>query len=335
MSPRAPTTRFVAILAGLWLAATGLMAVSRLGGIGRLDPYGQGTALVFIAGLIVFLWRAGPAAQALPRVDPIAFSGRGFGLTLCAILAVTLATFALGFLANPWLVLIVVLDLLAAVLIFAERARLTTRLVTLGMFAASLCLVLSAAASRLDVYQGFYLASVALLFTGGGLLLDRSGLTRIHLASGQTGAAAQAFLIGGLLAVPAALLNVSYGAHSGDGWVDRLWEPAMALVPGIAEESWARLFLLTLLFILLQPSSAHRPKRALALAVALSALVHALAHYPAAMVFSPAAAQAVATALVFGLPMGLLFLRNEFEAAVGYHVLVDFVRFCVAFWQGS
>jgi hypothetical protein len=237
----------------------------------------------------------------------------GFGFTLSAILVATLATFALGFLATPWLAVLVVLDLISLAVVVDDRTRLSVRLVMVAVAAAGLCLVLSAATDRLDIYQGFYLASVALLFTGGGLLLERSGLARLYLVSGQIGAALRAFFTGCLLAVPAALLNVSHGAHRGDGWVDRFWEPAMALVPGIAEESWARLFLLTLLFVLVQPTTAQRPKRALAVAVA----------------------QAVVTAAIFGLPMGLLFVRHGFEAAVGYHFFVDFVRFLVAFWQGG
>ena len=39
----------------------------------------------------------------------------------------------------------------------------------------------------------------------------------------------------------------------------------------------------------------------------------------------------VLAGFLFGLPMGLVFLRFGFEAAVGYHFFVDFVRFAAAY----
>ncbi len=66
-------------------------------------------------------------------------------------------------------------------------------------------------------------------------------------------------------------------------------------------------------------------------ALLIAALVHALVHLPAEMVFSPAALSLGLSALLFGVPMGLIFIRFGFEYAVGYHFFVDFVRFIVAY----
>ncbi|MBE7385644.1 MAG: hypothetical protein F6J95_030125 [Leptolyngbya sp. SIO1E4] len=33
---------------------------------------------------------------------------------------------------------------------------------------------------------------------------------------------------------------------------------------------------------------------------------------------------------LFGVPMGLLFVKQDFEHAAGYHFFIDFVRFWVA-----
>jgi hypothetical protein len=170
------------------------------------------------------------------------------------------------------------------------------------------------------------------LFIGGGILTKITGLTHIRSVNGNWGLALQGFLWACVLALPPALLNIGGGAHSQDVWVDQAWEPLVALVPGIAEETWARLFLTTLIYALLRPKTNQRPARALIPAVFIAAFAHGLAHLPGAMVFSPAALQMLLAGLMFGVPMGLLFVKRDFEHAAGYHFFVDFVRFWAALW---
>jgi len=86
----------------------------------------------------------------------------------------------------------------------------------------------------------------------------------------------------------------------------------------------------TLIYSLLRPKTNQRPILALIPAVFIAAFAHGLAHLPGTMVFSPAALQMLLAGLLFGVPMGLLFVKRDFEHAVGYHFFVDFVRFWVA-----
>ncbi len=262
-----------------------------------------------------------------PFALSIAVPRLGFGQTLIAILGALLLLFLIAFAAHPQLVLVATLTIVSCRLIALHRGAMMRGPIWIGLGVAGLCLLLSYLSGRLNAYMAFYLACIAVLFIGGVILAKGTAAAQVQCAEGKWGKAAAGFLGGCLLALPAALLNVSYGAHSGDAWVDQVWEPLVALVPGIAEETWARLFLLTLLYAVLQPTSPQRPKRALFAAIVIAALVHALAHLPAAMVFSPAALQMGVAAILYGVPMGLIYVRLGFEWAVGYHFFVDFTRF--------
>ncbi len=59
-------------------------------------------------------------------------------------------------------------------------------------------------------------------------------------------------------------------------------------------------------------------------ALLVSVAVHGLAHAPQSIA---SVTNALFTALVFGVPLALLFLRRGLESAIGYHFFIDLVRF--------
>jgi len=145
----------------------------------------------------------------------------------------------------------------------------------------------------------------------------------------------RSLLMGCLLAVPPALANLDLGPVISDPWVDRWWKPLVAFSPGLAEETWARLFLTTLCYALLRPVTNQRPTRAVTAAVLIAALTHAAAHVPTYGLLSPNGITfLVFGGLLYGVPMGLLFVKRDFEHAAGYHFFIDFVRFGAALLRG-
>lgn len=320
----------VAITALLWLIASLFMSTATFFGQPNISGYGQIAGILYIVALIIYLLRTEPNAATLPDLQPLLLPGVSYINTLLLILGVLALLFLAGILLHPWLVLVAALSLVALWLIIKWRHHLSPRLVILGLAAGALCLLLSAVSGRLDGFQAFYLACIPLHFVAGGVLVQMTGLTNVRSVDGRWCLALQGFLWASLLAMPPALLNISGGAHQSDAWVDQLWKPLTALIPGIAEETWARLLLTTLLYALLRPASNQQPGRALMTAVLIGAGVHALVHLSGTMIFSPAALPALLNALLFGLPMGLLFVKRDFEHAVGYHFFIDFVRFVVA-----
>lgn len=316
-------------LALLWLAAT-LMASFALA---RPELWtnlvGGLLGLAYIGGLLWYLVHTPPYASDLPDLPSDRLPGKGYRSHLTLILLTLALLFVVAIPLHPQLLLIGVFALLSGWLIVRWRARLTRRLVALGLAAGGVALAAQAAMGQYDPYMVFYLAMIPLLFIAGGLLVGYAGLGRLTvLKSGW--AAVKSFGWGCLLAFPPALLNVMGGAQRGDSWVDHWWQPVAALVPGIAEETWARLFLVSLVYVLLRPGANDQPGRAVRAAILVGALTHGFAHLPTLAILGPGGLSMLVAALLYGVPMGMLFVKRDFEHAVGYHFCVDLLRFIAA-----
>ena len=176
-----------------------------------------------------------------------------------------------------------------------------------------------------------------LMFLAGVLLLDHTRLTHIYLLNGEYVEAGKSFLWGCVLAVPPALLNavtIRMGTPSEfDLLFDRWWEPLYAFQPGIVEEVWARLLVTTALYALLRPTSNDRPQRTLFWALTIAAFIHGMAHYPGSIA-SPM--EGIYITLMYGIPLGLLYVKRGLEQAVAYHFFVDLIRFAAfVVWNNS
>jgi hypothetical protein len=113
--------------------------------------------------------------------------------------------------------------------------------------------------------------------------------------------------------------------QSQDTFIVHLWQPLYAIVPAIAEETWARLFLVTFCYAILHSTSNGRPKGAIVVAILISVLAHGFSHTgidPIGIIFG---------SLLYSLPVALLVIKKDFEHAVGYHFMVDLVRYVTAF----
>ena len=318
-------------LAALWLAATATTALALARPELWANLVGGLLGLAYIGGLLWYLVHTPPHASDLPDLPPDRLPGQSYGRRLSLVLLALALLFVLAIPLHPQLMLIGVFALLSGWLIVRWRTRLTRRLVALGL-AAGVVVLAAQGAMGYSPYMVFYLALIPLLFVAGGLLVGYAGMGRLTvLASGR--AAARSFGWGCLLALPPALLNVMGGAQRGDTWVEHWWQPVAALVPGIAEETWARLFLVSLVYVLLRPRANDRPQRAMRTAILVGAVTHGLAHLPTLAILGPGGLSMLVAALLYGVPMGLLFVKRDFEHAVGYHFAVDLLRF-IAAWLG-
>jgi hypothetical protein len=310
------------VLALLWAAAIGGLVASAVAGEHATGP-GFLLGVAYLAALVVYLAWTGRPLSSLPDLDATGLPKVGFWGTVAGILGVTGLFFALGLALHPGATLIVVSALMAVGIVAAWRDAVSARLAGVGLMAGLVCGLGTAFLGPGDLPTALlYGLTVPPLFVGGGLLLEQNWLSHIRVIEGRTGQGLRSFVWGCVAAVPPALLNLLGGAGSGDTAIDRWWEPFFAVVPGIAEETWARLFLTALLYGLLRPRSNERPRRAVVAAILLGATIHSLAHFPALNLPS-----VVMAALVYGVPMGVLFVQRDLERAVGYHVFIDFVRF--------
>ena len=78
-------------------------------------------------------------------------------------------------------------------------------------------------------------------------------------------------------------------------------------------------------YSVLRPTTHLRPQRSIVVAILASVIAWGFAHSgvdPLGIFIG---------SLLYGLPVALLLIKKDFEHAVGYHFLVDFVRFMAAF----
>ena len=146
-------------------------------------------------------------------------------------------------------------------------------------------------------------------------------------------AAGRSLLFGALLGLPLAVLNVVYFAATsgpGQGWQLVLPQAVGALRPAVLEEIVFRFFLINLSVAVV--GDRLSPRNLMIGALALGIFPHAFFHGAGGLVTNPLGyiGFSLLTGLIFGLPMAYLQWRRDLETAIGFHWVIDFVRF----WAG-
>jgi hypothetical protein len=164
----------------------------------------------------------------------------------------------------------------------------------------------------------------------GWAILSKKGLLEYGLGwsiylNGGAKKALAAFGIGALIGVPWALANVSLGGANNDQWVTTWWQPLTAIQPGIAEEAWGRVFLVSVLFFAL--SRFGRTRTAMVMGVVIVGYWFAYLHVLSGPAGIPST---ILIGTLYSLPLSFLWLRKGLETAIGFHFCVDFVRFLAA-----
>jgi hypothetical protein len=167
------------------------------------------------------------------------------------------------------------------------------------------------------------------MFVAGGLLSKRTGLRGSQLYAGRYRKAVVSFLWGCLLFIPLGLTNAAAGSPGPwMTWVTRWWIPlSQPLFSGIVEEAWFRLFLVSLCYFLLRPAFSKRPAIAVVCAVLFSAITFGLGHGGTLL------ENLLITGLLYGLPMAVIFARQDWEHAVGAHYMINMIPTLMVFLE--
>jgi len=122
-------------------------------------------------------------------------------------------------------------------------------------------------------------------------------------------------------------VNVAVGAAARDTWVRAPWQALAAAQPAIAEEAWARVFLVAALYVVLRHGGAARGALVAAMVVAgyWFAWLHAHEFTVSALVTT------VGAGTLFSMPLMFLWLRRGLEAAIAFHFVIDVTRFGFAY----
>jgi len=182
--------------------------------------------------------------------------------------------------------------------------------------------------------QAWIRGGFTFLATLGGLAIMRQGgPARFHVADGNLREASRGMLIGLVIGLPLAVLNVlalQFTQRQPIIWQNPFAALLDALQPGIVEEIIYRFALWGLLWLALRNAF---PRQAVWLAGLLAMLTHTFAHFDDLLLQSPLTAlgMGAALALFWGLPPLALARRRGIEAASAFHWLQDAARFLTGF----
>ncbi len=332
------TSHLTQAFAVLWGISSIVLSIGLVGNNIPIQVIGAILGTAYILTLIWWLARSKPHSTDLPDSEPAVKFFPTYRSMLWFIILLSLILVALTsiLLQDGWLMLLLSIPF-SLVIIIIWRKRLNQRFI----IASIITMIVLAFAEQLlgsEMSSGLIIPiGAALMFLAGVLLLDHTKLTHTRLLDGDYPEAVKSLLWGCVLAVPPALLNVILmrlaAPSEFDLLFDRWWKPFYALQPGILEEIWARLLLTTLLYALLRPTCNERPQRALFWALMIAAFLHGMAHYPGSIT-NPL--EGIYIALMYGIPLGLLYIKRDLEQAIAYHFFVDLVRFATfVIWNTS
>lgn len=323
LTPKATALAVPGVASSLLIGAGLQLNIDALKGIGSL------LAVAYIGVLIWWLIRSRPRVDEIPDFDPIMKLFKSYWAMLGLIIIVTGLVLALALLVfhDGWWA--VIISLLPAIVILVVLRRHFGRSTVISGIITFVALILVDSLLEPEMQSGMLLALIiAPQAMAGMLLLNHTRLTHSSLLDGDFLKALQSFGWGCLLAVPPSMLNIAMMRAAEISEFDRQfdhWGKAFyAFQPGILEEVWARLFLLTLFYALLRPTSRQKPGRALLAALVISVFIHGIAHFPQSISNLQAA---ILISLMYGIPLALIYIKRDLESAVAYHFLIDFVRF--------
>lgn len=168
---------------------------------------------------------------------------------------------------------------------------------------------------------------------GGLVVMRQGGPVQVHAANGDWRNAGRGILLGLVVGLPLAVLNVfalQFTQRQPINWQSPVAALLDALQPGVVEEVVYRFALWGLLWLVLRNTL---PKQAVWLAGLLAMLVHNYSHFDDLFIQSPLAAlgMGAALALLWGLPPLLLARRRGLESAIAFHWIQDVARFLAGF----
>ena len=142
-----------------------------------------------------------------------------------------------------------------------------------------------------------------------------------QLCTGRYKKAVASLLWGCLLFIPLGLTNAAAGSPGPRmTWVTRWWIPlSLPWFSGIVEETWNRLFLVSLCYLLLRPAFSKRPAIAIVCAALFSGITHGLSHGGTLL------EKILITGLLYSMPMAVIFAKRDWEHAVGAHYMINMI----------
>lgn len=316
----------------MWLITIVSLVVMLLSGVRNTGQFlGESYILqaAYVFALFWYLIRTGPPINQLPDLSPPILPKRRIGRLMPVILIALLLV--AEFYDQGILMPLLMLATIWILIIWRRKIGFPAILLGLAVTAIAFLGGLPWIQNQYFEKEIFivFLAFVMPMFVAGGLLSKPTGLPGSQLYNGRYKKAVASFLWGCLLFVPLGLTNAAAGSPgSYMTWVDRWWIPlSQPLFSGIVEEVLNRLFLVSLCYLLLRPAFSKRPAIAIVCAVLFSGITHGLRHGGTLL------ENFLITGLLYSVPMAVIFVRRDWEHAVGAHYMINMIPTLMVFLE--
>jgi hypothetical protein len=324
------------ILIIMWLITTAVMVTLLWLGVRETGRYVEVRYIVpagYVAALIWYLIRSGPPLNQLPELQPLLFPRRRIGawipvLGIALLLALTASS-------DEGLLLFFIVTIVATIwILIAWRRQIRLRSVVQGLGLSLIiyfpALTMFKNGAIIREFFEFFLIFVPPMYVAGGLLVQHTRLGEVQLLAKRYRRALESFIWGCLLFIPLGLADATVGARdvaSSWTWMNEWWMPFVTpLSSAIAEETWFRLLLLSLCYFLLRPAFPRRPAVPLIIAVLINGITFGLLHERTMYGF-------LVTGLLYSVPMAVVFVRRDWEHAVGAHYMINMVATLMTFLE--
>jgi len=320
------------VLIAMWLITTVSLLFMLNKGVRNNFQFYPERNMLHAGYTVVLLWyltRTGPIIKQLPEVSPSSLPKWRFGKQIpVVIMALLLVSEIYGQgIVLPLLMLATLVVLIA-----------WWREIDLSQVLIGFVLTIVAFLGGLPMWQNHLVERTAFfgllifttpMFVAGGLLYKRTGLGGSQLYFKQYRKVAWSFLWGCLLFVPYGLLNAAGGSPGPwITWVTNWWQPfTLTFFSPITEEAWFRLFMVSLCYFALRPAFNKAPALAIVFSTLFSAIVFGLGHSGDLM------HRFLNIGLLYGFPMAILYVRRDWEHAVGAHYMIDFIPWVMVFLE--
>lgn len=319
-------------LVTMWLLTTVSLVVMLSNGVRNTGQFRVERYILQVAYVLALFWyliRTGPPVKQLPDLSPVLLPKMRIR-KLIPVIVIALLLVA-EFFDQGILLPLLMLATIWILIVWRREIGLPTILLGLAVttvaFLGGLPFYQNQSIGKVDFIA--LLVFVMPMFVAGGLLSKRTGLRGSQLYAGRYRKAVVSFLWGCLLFIPLGLTNAAAGSPGPwMTWVTRWWIPlSQPLFSGIVEEASFRLFLVSLCYFLLRPAFSKRSAIAVVCAVLFSAITFGLGHGGTLL------ENLLITGLLYGLPMAVIFTRQDWEHAVGAHYMINMIPTLMVFLE--
>ncbi len=225
--------------------------------------------------------------------------------------------FYIGLKSNVNLIMAICTFLLSIWILLKFRKQISKRYIVNGLIFGGICAV------AMYKYIPALVAVLVLIpftYVSGSILNEKFPVTTIQINKHSLLPALKSFSIGCLFAIPMGFSNLlDIVSSSGFKWINQYWQTILALVAGIMEETWVRLFIITFIFAFVS-SKTNKKYLAVLTALIISSAIFGFSHSNYLDTQN-----CIKISILYGLPLGILFIKRDFETAIGYHFMIDFI----------